>query len=68
MFSHTIPKLLDAKKQVFSYLKKHEVATEEELAKILKLDIKEINKILLELEKEGAIESSQYNIRNREPH
>jgi transcription initiation factor IIE alpha subunit len=59
VFSHTVPKFVGVKKQIFTYLKKHEVATEEELAEILKLDIKKINKILLELEREGIIESPQ---------
>jgi predicted transcriptional regulator len=56
-FSHTIPKFVGTKKQILTYLKKHETATEEELAEILKLDIKKINGILLELEKEGIVES-----------
>lgn len=58
-FSHTIPKFVGEKKLIITYLRKHEVATEEELAKILKLDIVRINKLLLEMEKEGNIESSR---------
>lgn len=57
IFSHTIPKFVGDKNKIVTYLKKHKAATEEELTKILKLDTKKIEEILLELEKEGIIEN-----------
>lgn len=55
-FSHTIPRYVGTTERIVSFLNLHNKATEEDIAKTLNLELDDVSRILLDLEKDGSVE------------
>jgi hypothetical protein len=58
-FSHTIPKSPDDKTRIKKYLKAHTQATKEEISSVFNLDLIDVLRLLLQMQKEGVVYSLQ---------